>query len=615
MLRPALPADQGVLPGRGTLAAQFFLVWLFNKVPWFYNYSASGQINAPERTILGMAVTGPNAEAWVKYLFCFAFVFVLAWVARNLTRGAMGRQWMAIRDMDIAAEIIGVNPLRAKLSAFAVSSFYVGISGALLFTVYLGAAEVGEAYGIQKSFLVLFMIIIGGLGSLFGSFAGAAFMVLLPVALKVLLVDTMGWDTALATHFQFVIVGALIMIFLIAEPHGLARLWALAKEKLRLWPFPIEWAGHRDTTGEEAPAAQQKEPRGQRGETRLTEPEPLGRTTPMKSLATGGSSLDTAGLAFADLMIPDLSYRTGPFAAGGIPFSDGYQDYFALLNARDGGIGGVPVRVVECETAYNTERGVECYEATRGDNPLVYQPLSTGITYQLIPRATADGIPLHTMGYGRTSAVNGEVFSHVFNYPANYWDAASVMINVLLDENGGSLEGKKITLLYHNSAYGREPIRTLETLAAQHGFTLNLLAVDSPGQEQGNQWLTIRRDRPDYVLFWGWGVMNQVAIQEAINIRYPLENFIGNWWAGADHDVASAGAAAAGYRALNMNRLGDMPVFAEIQHHVIDAGLAAGDGTNLGSVLYTRGCMPRCWPPRPSARRRKSMAWPTSRPR
>ena len=145
---------------------------------------------------------------------------------------------MAIRDMDIAAEIIGVNPLRAKLSAFAVSSFYVGVSGALLFTVYLGAVEVGEAYGIQKSFLVLFMIIIGGLGSIFGSFAGAAFMVLLPVALKVLMVDTMGWDTALATHFQFVIVGALIMFFLIVEPHGLARLWSLAKEKLRLWPFP-----------------------------------------------------------------------------------------------------------------------------------------------------------------------------------------------------------------------------------------------------------------------------------------------------------------------------------------------------------------------------------------
>jgi branched-chain amino acid transport system substrate-binding protein len=310
----------------------------------------------------------------------------------------------------------------------------------------------------------------------------------------------------------------------------------------------------------------------------------------MKKLATlvvAGAMAATPALA--ELVIPDLSYRTGPFAAGGIPFSDGYQDYFTLLNERDGGIGGVPVRVIECETAYNTERGVECYESTKGEGALVYQPLSTGITYQLIPRATADGIPLHTMGYGRTSAANGDVFSHVFNYPANYWDAASVIVNQLLEENDGDMSGQTIALLYHNSAYGREPIRTLETLSEMHGFNLSLIAVDSPGQEQGNQWLQIRRERPDYVVMWGWGVMNQVAIQEAINIRFPMENFIGNWWAGADHDVAQAGADAAGYRALNMNRLGDMPVFAEIQQHVIDAGLAAGDGTNLGAVLYTRG--------------------------
>ncbi len=310
----------------------------------------------------------------------------------------------------------------------------------------------------------------------------------------------------------------------------------------------------------------------------------------MKKLATFAvAGMMAAGPALADLVIPDLHYRTGPYAAGGIPFSDGYQDYFNLLNARDGGIGGETVRIVSCETAYNTERGVECYESTKGEGALVYQPLSTGITYQLIPRATADGIPLHTMGYGRTSAANGDVFSHVFNYPANYWDAASVIINQLLEENDGSLEGKSITLLYHNSAYGREPIRTLETLAEMHGFELNQLAVDHPGQEQGNQWLTIRRERPDYVVMWGWGVMNQVAIQEAVNIRYPMENFIGNWWAGADHDVEQAGEAAAGYRALNMNRLGDMPVFDEIRTHVHEAGLAAGDGSNVGSVLYTRG--------------------------
>jgi len=221
-----------------TLAAQFFLVWLFNRVPWFYNYSASGQISAPERTIFGVPITGAETAPWAAYLFCLVFVVGSALVARNLTRGMAGRKWMAIRDMDIAAEIIGVNPLKAKLSAFAVSSFFVGISGALFFAVYLGAVEVGEVFGIQKSFLVLFMVIIGGLGSIFGSFAGAAFLVLLPVLLKNTLVGGLGWPTDLASHLELVIVGGLIIVFLVAEPHGLAQLWRVAKEKLRLWPFP-----------------------------------------------------------------------------------------------------------------------------------------------------------------------------------------------------------------------------------------------------------------------------------------------------------------------------------------------------------------------------------------
>ena len=221
-----------------TLAAQFFLVWLFNRVPWFYNYSASGQINAPDRTVFGFEVTGPIATPEAKYLFCLAFVFLLAWAARNLTRGRLGRSWMAIRDMDIAAEIIGVNPLKAKLSAFAISSFFVGVGGALFFTVYLGAVEVGEAFGINKSFLALFMIIIGGLGSIFGSFAGAAFIVLMPVLLKNIMVGGFGWPTDIAAHFEFIILGLLIIVFLILEPHGLAALWRIVKEKLRLWPFP-----------------------------------------------------------------------------------------------------------------------------------------------------------------------------------------------------------------------------------------------------------------------------------------------------------------------------------------------------------------------------------------
>ncbi|MDP2085977.1 MAG: ABC transporter substrate-binding protein [Gemmobacter sp.] len=291
-----------------------------------------------------------------------------------------------------------------------------------------------------------------------------------------------------------------------------------------------------------------------------------------------------------DLHFPSLSYRTGPFAAGGIPFADGYSDYLTLMNERDGGIGGVRIRQTECETAYNTEKGVECYESIKGDNPLVIQPLSTGITYQLIPKVTADGIPLHTMGYGRTSAKNGTVFSHVFNYPANYWDGASIAIKHLLDINGGKLDGKKITLLYHNSAYGKEPIRTLEELAKKHGYVLNLLPVDSPGQEQKSQWLQIRRDRPDYVIMWGWGVMNAVAVQEAVNIRFPMENFIGVWWSGSENDVLPAGDGAHGYKSLAMHGTGtDYPVYADMKKYVIDAGKAAGNGDQVGSVLYSRG--------------------------
>ena len=297
-----------------------------------------------------------------------------------------------------------------------------------------------------------------------------------------------------------------------------------------------------------------------------------------------------AGPVMADLVFPSLSYRTGPYAAGGIPFADGYADYFTMLNERDGGIGGIMTKVPECETGYNTEKGVECYESTKGEGALVYQPLSTGITYQLIPKVTADGIPLHTMGYGRTSAANGKVFSHVFNYPANYWNGASVAINHLLETNGGDIKGKKVALVYHNSAYGKEPIRTLEELSAKHGYELSLLPVDHPGQEQKSQWLQIRRDKPDYVIMYGWGVMNQVAIQEAANIRFNMENFIGIWWSGAEHDVTPAGDAANGYKSVTFHNVGsDFPVFDDIKTHVVDKGLASGAGDQIGTVLYNRG--------------------------
>src|SRR5699024_574963 len=157
----------------------------------------------------------------------------------------------------------------------------------------------------------------------------------------------------------------------------------------------------------------------------------------------------------------------------------------------------------ECETAYNTEKGVECYESTKA-NALVVMPLSTGITYQLIPKAAADKIPLQTMGYGRTSASYGKVFPWVFNFPANYWDAASIIVKHILEQEGGDISDNHIMLIYHNSAYGREPIRTLEELSEKHGFEFSMQAVDHPGQEQGSQWLRVRRDRPDYVILYGY---------------------------------------------------------------------------------------------------------------
>jgi branched-chain amino acid transport system permease protein len=221
-----------------TLAAQFFLVWLFNKVGWFVNYAPSGTATAPPRTMLGVVVTGPQATAPVRYLVALGMVVLFAVVAKNLVRGRIGRSWMAIRDRDIAAEIIGIRPMRTKLLAFAVSSFYCGVAGAELLFLYLGSVET-LAFDINLSFLVLFMVIIGGLGSILGSFLGAAFIVLVPIFLTNLPHWIgLGLRTDTLKQIELMIFGGLIVFFLIVEPHGLARLWQLTKEKLRLWPFP-----------------------------------------------------------------------------------------------------------------------------------------------------------------------------------------------------------------------------------------------------------------------------------------------------------------------------------------------------------------------------------------
>ncbi len=221
-----------------TLAAQFFLSWCFVRVPWLYNYNVSGAIEVPTRTVVGIPVTGPNATPATRYLVVLALVVAMTWVASNLIRGRIGRMWMAVRDMDIAAELIGIRLFRTKLIAFAVSSFYCGVAGAMMVFLWFGAAE-ADSFNIDLSFRVLFMVIIGGLGSLIGSFFGAALIWGLPIVLRSL-PDAFGVSIRAATveHLQLMIVGALIIFFLAVEPNGLARLWRIGKQKLRVWPFP-----------------------------------------------------------------------------------------------------------------------------------------------------------------------------------------------------------------------------------------------------------------------------------------------------------------------------------------------------------------------------------------
>ncbi|MCX2725304.1 branched-chain amino acid ABC transporter permease [Roseibium salinum] len=221
-----------------TLAAQFFLEWCFIRIPWLYNYNASGAIEVPHREMLGVVITGAEATPIARYFAVLSITALIAYLMANVLRGRFGRSWMMIRDMDIAAELMGIRPLRTKLMAFAVSSYICGVAGAMMVFFWLSAAE-PSSFNIRLSFQILFMVILGGLGSLGGAFMGAAFIWILPVFLK-FIPGIMGFNVAAETvqHATFMIVGALIIFFLIAEPHGFARLWQIAKQKLRVWPFP-----------------------------------------------------------------------------------------------------------------------------------------------------------------------------------------------------------------------------------------------------------------------------------------------------------------------------------------------------------------------------------------
>jgi branched-chain amino acid transport system substrate-binding protein len=314
------------------------------------------------------------------------------------------------------------------------------------------------------------------------------------------------------------------------------------------------------------------------------------------ALAAAATGALTTAPAFAqakEQFFPVLSYRTGPFAPNGTPFANGYVDYLKLINARDGGINGVKITFEECEFGYATDKGVECYERLKG-RPFTtaFHPLSTGVTFALTDKAPADKIPLVTTGYGRSESADGSVFKWNFPLLGTYWVAADVLMQHLAKKEGGfdKLKGKKITLIYHDSPYGKEPIPLLQERAKMHGFELALLPVAGAGLEQKSTWLQIRQNRPDYVLLWGWGVMNSTAIKEAIATGYPREKMYGVWWSGAEPDVKDVGDAAKGYNALALQHgAGRARAHTEILKHLHDKNAGTGPKEEVGQVLYTRG--------------------------
>ncbi len=307
----------------------------------------------------------------------------------------------------------------------------------------------------------------------------------------------------------------------------------------------------------------------------------------LMALALAGAVAGSAATA-AELYTPNLSYRTGPFAATGIPLMNGQADYMAMLNARDGGIGGVPVNFEECETGYSTEKGVECYERTKGA-ALVTQPWSTGITLQVLPQTNVDQIPILAPGYGFSPMSDGKTFQWAFNPPASYWDGMSMILQEISGGDLSSLSGKKIAHLHLDHPYGKEPLPLLQAMGDAHGFEVLPIPVGiSEMQNQSAQWLQIRRERPDFVIMWGWGAMNAGAITEAVKTRYPMDQFIGVWWSGHSDDLQLVGEDGAGYRAISWSLPNpNAPVMAAIREHVGDKSLA--DAEEQGEVFYGRG--------------------------
>ena len=311
--------------------------------------------------------------------------------------------------------------------------------------------------------------------------------------------------------------------------------------------------------------------------------------------ALSGAVVPTAAMAQAkEQFFPVLVYRTGAYAPNGVPWANGYVDYLKLVNAR-GGINGVKLSFEECETGYATDKSVECYERLKGKGATVFQPLSTGATFALTEKAPIDKIPLITAGYGRSESADGGVFKWNFPLAGTYWVAADAIIQQLGKKEGGlaSLKGKKIALVYHDSPFGKEPILLLQERASQLGFQLSLLPVTAPGVEQKATWLQVRQQRPDYVVLWGWGVMNSTALKEAQATGYPREKMYGVWWAGAEPDVKDVGQGAKGYNAVTMQHGTEKgaDVVKEILSKLHDKGQGTGPKEEVGDVLYMRGLM------------------------
>jgi branched-chain amino acid transport system substrate-binding protein len=294
---------------------------------------------------------------------------------------------------------------------------------------------------------------------------------------------------------------------------------------------------------------------------------------------------------------PMQSYRVGPYAAGGTGFFGGFIDYIKLVNTRDGGINGVKLTYSECETEYVVERGVECYERLKngvnGSRVAATNPLSVGIAYATIDRQTQDKIPLITINHGRTDSTDGSVFPYIFPLQLNPYSEVSAIVNYIAEKSGGAdnLKGKRIVTLYHGSPYGKETIGVLDTLAAKFDFQIQHIEVPHPGNEQQAQWLEIRRNKPDWVILRGWGVMNPVALKTAQKTGFPADRIIGNIWSNSEEDVQPAGEAGKGYLSITTHPAGrDFPVLRAINEHVISKGKGdLQDPKRFGSVYYNLG--------------------------